>query len=80
MIKQTIRIGENKAADQISCAGTAQLICAFVFATQIVQFFSFLNPKFQACIYDCTARFVSDLVETQIVGFLAHVINMVHYV
>ena len=27
---------------------TAQLICAFVFATQILQFLFFLNPKFQA--------------------------------
>ena len=35
---------------------TAKLICAFVFATGIVQFLYFLNPKFQAsthllCLY-----------------------------
>ena len=33
---------------KISCAVTAQLISAFVFATQIVQSLYFLNPKFQA--------------------------------
>ena len=37
-----------KIKAQISCAVTAQLICAFVFATQIVQSLYFLNPKFQA--------------------------------
>ena len=31
-----------------SCAVTAQLICAFVFAAQIVQFLFYLHPKFQA--------------------------------
>ena len=31
-----------------SGAVTAQLICAFVFATRIVQFLLYLNPKFQA--------------------------------
>ena len=38
---------QNKAA-QISFAVTAKLISAFVFATQIVQFLYFLNPKFTA--------------------------------
>ena len=33
---------------QISCAVTAQLISAFVFATQIVHSLYFLNPNFQA--------------------------------
>ena len=37
-----------KTKPQISCAVTAQLISAFVFATQIVQFHYFLNPNFQA--------------------------------
>ena len=43
---------------------TAKLISAFVFATRIVQFLFFLNPKFQASsrLCDCTGRFVSDLV------------------
>ena len=48
MGKPTICMGENKGADQ--------LIRAFVFATRIVQFLYFLNPKFQAsnlllCLY-----------------------------
>ena len=33
---------------QISYAVTAKLICAFVFATRIVQFLLYLTPKFQA--------------------------------
>ena len=37
-----------KTKTQISCAVTAQLISAFVFATRIVQSLYFLNPKFQA--------------------------------
>ena len=36
---------------QISCAVTAQLISAFVFATYILQSLYFLNPKFQAAIH-----------------------------
>ena len=47
MGKPTICIGENKGA---------KLISAFVFATRIVQFLFYLNPKFQAsssflCLY-----------------------------
>ena len=37
-----------KTKAQISCAVTAQLISAFVFATYIVQSLYFLNQKFQA--------------------------------
>ena len=37
-----------KTKAQISCAVTAQLISAFVFATRIVQSLYLLNPKFQA--------------------------------
>ena len=48
MGKPTICIGENKGAEQ--------LFSAFVFATRIVQFLFYLNPKFQAssfllCLY-----------------------------
>ena len=50
-----------KTKTQISCAVTAQLISAFVFAEGIVQFLFFLNPKFQAS--SGTGQFVSDLVE-----------------
>ena len=39
-------IAKTKA--QISFAVTAKLISAFVFATRIVQFLFYLNPKFQA--------------------------------
>ena len=59
MGKPTICICETKGADQLrgySFAVTAKLISAFVFATQIVHFLFFLNPKFQAsslllCLY-----------------------------
>ena len=37
-----------KTKAQISFAVTAKLISAFVFATQIVKFLYFLDPKFQA--------------------------------
>ena len=45
-----------KSKTQISFAVTAKLISAFVFATRIVQFLFYLNPKFQAsssflCLY-----------------------------
>ena len=36
----------RKQKAQISCAVTAQLISTFVFATRIVRFLFFLNPKF----------------------------------
>ena len=53
-----------KTKAQISCAVTAKLISAFVFATRIVQPLFCLNPKFQASSFfcDCTDRFVSDKV------------------
>ena len=47
MGKPTICIGDLTKA-QISFAVTAKLISAFVFATRIVQFLFYLNPKFQA--------------------------------
>ena len=40
-----------KTKTQISCAVTAQLISAFVFALRIVQSLYFLNPKFKASSY-----------------------------
>ena len=54
-----------KTKSQISFAVTANLISAFVFATRIVQFFFYLNLKFQAS----TGWFVSDLFGNHIVGF-----------
>ena len=44
--KPAFCICENKDADQLR--GSAKLISAFVFATQIVQSLYFLNTKFQA--------------------------------
>ena len=46
MGKPTICIGENKDADQLCSNREADH--AFVFATGIVQFLFYLNPKFQA--------------------------------
>ena len=40
-----------KTKTQISFAVTAKLISAFVFATRIVQFLFYLNPKFQDSNY-----------------------------
>ena len=56
MRKPTICLGENKGTDQLV---TTKLISAFVFATRIVQFLFYLNPKFQAsssflCLYSVT--------------------------
>ena len=54
---------------------TAQLISAFVFATQIVQSLCFLSPKFKASIASHTARFVSDMVgdpEDRLSRYAAH--------
>ena len=48
MGKPTICIGENKGTDQLRSNCTAKLISAFVFATRIVQFLFYLNPRFQA--------------------------------
>ena len=46
MEKPTICIGENKGADQLR--SNCEADHAFVFATLIVQFLYFLNPKFPA--------------------------------
>ena len=51
MGKPTICICENKDADQLRGnreADHRELISAFIFATRIVQFLFYLNPKFQA--------------------------------
>ena len=54
--KPTTCICENQDADQLWGDCEADLISAFVFATQIVQFLLYLTPKFQAsssflCLY-----------------------------
>ena len=53
MRKPNFKLWESKDAV------TAQLICTFVFAARIVQFFSF---KLLAFLCDCTDWFVSDLI------------------
>ena len=60
MRKPAFCICENKDADQFRGNRNS----AFVFATWIVQFLFFLNPKFLASniFCGCTARLVSDLV------------------
>ena len=56
----------KKTKVQISCADTAQLISAFVFATKIVQSLCFINLKVQASYLamfcGCTAPLVLNLV------------------
>ena len=61
-----------KTKAQISFAVNAKLNSAYVFATWIIQFLSYLNPNFQASslFCDCAAWFVSDLFGNHIVGFL----------
>ena len=46
MRKPDFCLGENKGADQLR--GNREADHAFVFATRIVQFLFYLNPKFQA--------------------------------
>ena len=51
-----LHMRKTKAQISFSFAVTAKLISAFVFATRIVQFLFYLNPKFQAsssflCLY-----------------------------
>ena len=46
--KDTDQLRSNCAADQRSCAVTAQLISAFVFTIRMVQSPFYINPKFQA--------------------------------
>ena len=46
--EKTSFLAYAKTKAQISCAVTTKLISAFVFATQIVQYPFFLNPKVQA--------------------------------
>ena len=72
-----------KTKTQISFAVTGKLISVFVFATQIVQFLCFLNPKFQVSshLQWLYSRFVWDLVgnpEDRFSDVAAHIIY--HYV
>ena len=48
LVMRKLAFAYAKTKTQISCAVTAQLISAFVFAIRIVQSLFYLNPKFQA--------------------------------
>ena len=65
-----------KTKVQFSCAVTAQLISAFVLATQKVLFLFYLKySKFQAFFCYCAGQFVSDLIanlEDQFSRVVAH--------
>ena len=54
---------KNKGADQLCSNSNAQLISAYVFATQIAQSLFYLNPKFQGSSFlcDCTGWSMLDL-------------------
>ena len=51
VMRKTPFFANAKTKTQISCAVTAQLISAFVFAIRTVPSLFFLNPKFQASNY-----------------------------
>ena len=69
MGKPTTCIGENKGTDQLrSNCETNQRLC-FRYTDSTIPLFS--KSKISS-LCDCTARFVLDLVGTQIVGFLMH--------
>ena len=70
MRKTTFAYAKTKA--QICFAVPMKLISAFDFATGIVQFLYFNNPKFPplAIFCACTGRFVPDLIKNHIDGFL----------
>ena len=65
MGKSIIRIGENKGADQLRKADHR---LTFRYTDSTIPLLSNFRPLTIFC--DCTARFVPDLVGTQIVGFL----------
>ena len=68
MGKPTISIGANKGADQLRSKHEAdQHLCFHYMNNTIHLLFQLL-----AILFGCTDRFVSNLVRTQIVGFLMH--------
>ena len=58
-----------KTRAQISFAVTAKLISSFVFATRIVKFLFFLNPKFPACFDLWLYRLVCARPDRKLLGF-----------
>ena len=71
MGKPTICLGENKGADQLRsyCEADQRLCFRCTYSTipssTLAKYFKPLP-----CLCGCTDRFVSDLIGTQIVGFL----------
>ena len=75
MGKPTICTGENKGADQLrsNCEADQRLIFRYTDSTcTCSSTFLIQNVQPLSIFCDCTARFASDLVGTQIVGFLTH--------
>ena len=75
LIKTKMKWTSNKTKTQISFAVTAKIISAFVFATRIVQFLYFLNPKVQVSsllLGAVQAGSCRTWSKTQIVGFVTH--------
>ena len=74
MRKPTICICENKDADQLRGNREADQCLCFRYRDSTIPLFSKFIQNFQplTIFCDCTAWFVSDLVGTQIVGFLTH--------
>ena len=73
MGKPTICIGKNKGADQLRSNCEADQRLCFRYTDSTIPLLS--KPLTIFC--DCTARFVSDLVGTHIVGFLTH--RLIYY-
>ena len=72
--KPTICSCENKDADQLR--GDQRLCFRYTDSTiPLLLYNKYRKFKLLACFFDCTARFVSDLVGIQIVGFPTQGLN-----
>ena len=70
MGKPTICIGENKDPDQLRRKRKADQRLCFRYMDSTIPLLS--KSKIASCA--CTAQFVSDMVRTQVVGFLMHML------
>ena len=78
--KPTICVCENKGADQLCSNCTAdQRLCFRYTDSTIPLLLKYKISSFQVCFCDCTARFLSDLVGTQVVGFLSHRLKSIQH-
>ena len=75
--KPTFCICENKGADQLrsNCEADQRLCFRYIDSTIPLLLKSEISI-FYVTFCDCTARFVLDLVRTEVVGFLMHRITM----